>query len=75
MFDGLFCGVVAYASMSDSPLRQRYGDKWANTVVARARDVPEEAKRPGLAVLLAIGGGAALGAIIGTVSVLGQVLA
>lgn len=32
-FDGLFFGLVGYNSMKDGPLRQRYGDRWAKTVV------------------------------------------
>ena len=33
--DGMFVGLVAYDSMKRTPLRQRYGDKWANTVVVK----------------------------------------
>jgi len=36
-FDALFFGLVAWSSMSSSPMRQRYGDKWAKTIVVRAR--------------------------------------
>ncbi len=37
--DLLFFGAVGYVTMKDSPLRQRVGDKWANTVVVRADTV------------------------------------
>jgi len=33
--DGLFAGGIGYWSASNSPLRQRFGDKWAKTVVVR----------------------------------------
>lgn len=33
--DALFFGLVAYNSMKDSPLRQRYGDVWGKTVVVK----------------------------------------
>jgi hypothetical protein len=39
-FDGLFFGLVAYSSMKQSPLNQRYGDRWAHTVVIRAKELP-----------------------------------
>lgn len=39
--DGLFFGLVAYASMSP-PLRQRVGDRWANTIVIRRSSLPAE---------------------------------
>ena len=32
-FDSLFVGLVAHSSMRDSAREQRYGDKWAGTVV------------------------------------------
>ena len=31
--DSLFFGVVAYENMKKTPLNQRLGDKWANSVV------------------------------------------
>jgi uncharacterized RDD family membrane protein YckC len=33
--DALFFGLVAYNSMKDSALRQRYGDVWGKTVVVK----------------------------------------
>lgn len=37
--DGFFFGVVAYSTMSKSPLKQRLGDQWGNTAVFRAASV------------------------------------
>lgn len=34
--DGLFFGMIAYTTMSDSPFNQRIGDRWAKTVVVRS---------------------------------------
>ena len=33
--DGMVFGLVAYENMKKTPLRQRYGDKWANTIVVK----------------------------------------
>jgi uncharacterized RDD family membrane protein YckC len=38
--DGLFFGLVGYSAMKESPLNQRYGDRWAHTVVVRSKDLP-----------------------------------
>ncbi|HUR80735.1 MAG TPA: RDD family protein [Thermoanaerobaculia bacterium] len=38
--DSLFFGLVAHTSMRDSPRLQRYGDKWAGTVVVTRVSVP-----------------------------------
>ncbi len=38
--DALFFGLVGYSSMKESPLNQRYGDRWAHTVVVRSKDLP-----------------------------------
>jgi len=38
LIDGLFFGMVGYSSMRSSELRQRYGDKWTNTIVVRRTD-------------------------------------
>lgn len=37
--DGLFFGLVGWSAMSQSPMRQRYGDRWAGTVCVRARSI------------------------------------
>jgi uncharacterized RDD family membrane protein YckC len=34
-WDAFFFGLVAYDSMKKSPLRQRYGDAWAKTIVVK----------------------------------------
>jgi uncharacterized RDD family membrane protein YckC len=56
--DGLVFGVPAYTSMRDSPQQQRYGDKWARTIVVRRRSVPaahlRSTLRFNLALLLAL---------------------
>lgn len=54
--DGLFFGLVAWSAMSKSPMKQRYGDKWAGTIVIHASSLPATAKRsPTLGVLAGIG--------------------
>ena len=44
-FDSLFFGLVAHSSMKDSPRQQRYGDKWAGTVVVTRASVPKHMLR------------------------------
>ena len=44
--DGLFFGLIAYGNMSDSPMRQRLGDKWNHTIVQRRADAPPVSLRP-----------------------------
>jgi|SRR5215472_6781864 len=34
-FDGLFFGLIGYVSMKKSPQEQRYGDRWAQTIVCK----------------------------------------
>ena len=53
-FDALFFGLVAYSSMKESPLNQRYGDKWAHTVVVPCKDVPANFKRGAEIFVLAL---------------------
>lgn len=45
-WDALFFGAVAYTAMKQSERNQRYGDRWAKTVVVNWREVPVAA-RPG----------------------------
>lgn len=45
--DALFFGLIGYLSMKESALNQRYGDRWARTVVVRWHDVPQASRRPG----------------------------
>jgi uncharacterized RDD family membrane protein YckC len=41
--DSIFFGCVGYASMSKSPLNQRYGDRWGKTVVVKIKEIsPQE---------------------------------
>lgn len=44
-YDALFFGLVAEHSMSQTPRQQRYGDRWADTVVVRRRSVPPSSLR------------------------------
>lgn len=44
-YDSLLFGLVAEHSMKQSPTLQRYGDRWANTVVVRRRSVPPSSRR------------------------------
>ena len=44
-FDSLFFGLVAHVSMKDSPRQQRYGDRWAGTVVVTRKSVPPHVLR------------------------------
>lgn len=44
-FDALFFGVVAYTAMRDSDLNQRYGDRWAHTVVVESKNLPSDSRR------------------------------
>lgn len=43
--DGLFFGLIAYASMQKSELKQRYGDVWAKTIVVKTKDAPAASRR------------------------------
>jgi uncharacterized RDD family membrane protein YckC len=43
--DALFFGLIAYSAMRKSDLNQRYGDRWARTVVVRSRDLPNATPR------------------------------
>jgi uncharacterized RDD family membrane protein YckC len=53
-FDALFFGLVAYASMKESPLNQRYGDRWAHTVVISSKDLPSNSRRGAELFVLAL---------------------
>ena len=57
--DALFCGLIAYSAMKSSPLRQRHGDRWADTVVVSKRQLPEgsqaTAGTTGIAWAIALG--------------------
>lgn len=50
--DGLFFGLVAWSSMSKSPMKQRYGDRWAKTIVVHASSMPAATRQsPALGIL------------------------
>jgi len=43
--DGFFFGAVAWHHMSDSPMKQRLGDSWAETYVVKRGTLPEAQQR------------------------------
>ena len=43
--DSLFFGMVGYDAMGKSPQKQRYGDKWGRTMVARCGDLSPQSKK------------------------------
>jgi uncharacterized RDD family membrane protein YckC len=50
--DQLFFGAVGYHAMKDDPKRQRYGDRWAHTIVCKRSKVrPENLHNGGRFVL------------------------
>jgi uncharacterized RDD family membrane protein YckC len=51
--DGLFFGMVAVLSMNRSELKQRYGDKWAHTVVVERSQLSQSQKPSGSRFLVA----------------------
>ena len=66
-WDALLFGLVAVHAMRQSPLNQRYGDRWAKTIVVKSRDVSAEARSgPEMFVL---------GLLMGSVAVVGCVAA
>jgi len=70
LVDSLFFGAVAYTSMKDSPTQQRYGDKWGNTRVVFAKDLPEASQAAGPVLL----GAALSSAVVGLLMVATYVL-
>ena len=55
ILDSQFFGGVAYTSMKNSPLNQRYGDVWGRTAVIKSREVASETKRSLATLFLALG--------------------
>ena len=51
--DALFFGVVAYSAMRESDLNQRYGDRWAHTVVVGSKNLPSDSRKGGEVFVLA----------------------
>jgi uncharacterized RDD family membrane protein YckC len=62
--DALFFGLVAYSAMSDSPLQQRYGDRWADTAVVLGASLPPATRPSRKAITLALLAGAAVKATL-----------
>jgi hypothetical protein len=60
--DAFFFGMVAYGSMSRSPMQQRLGDKWGRTVVVKVASLahPPSAGR----IAIGIVAGSAASAVI-----------
>lgn len=51
--DALFFGLVGWTSMSKSPMLQRYGDKWAGTIVVRTRSAQGmQLRSPALGIVI-----------------------
>ena len=61
--DGLFFGIVGYMAMKGSPLNQRNGDKWFQTIVATRKATPATALRSGGRFVLALLAGIAVDAV------------
>jgi uncharacterized RDD family membrane protein YckC len=55
--DGFFFGLVAKGVMDGSPLKQRLGDQWANTVVVYGRTLPVGISGPMFRVVLGVAAG------------------
>ena len=57
LVDSFFLGMVGYSAAKGSPMRQRVGDDWADTVVVRTRSVPVPLRRSGKELFAAFIGG------------------
>lgn len=64
LIDALVFGIVAAVNMSSSPKRQRLGDKWFHTVVAKRRDLEPIQLRSGWRFMIVLMGAVVLHAII-----------
>ncbi len=65
-YDSLFFGLVAEHSMKQTATLQRYGDRWAQTVVVRRRSAPSASRRSlGRFVAVVIVAGLVDGAVLG----------
>jgi len=47
LIDGVLFGLVAYIAMDRSPLRQRLGDRWGDTLVVHRKAMPQLEQRIG----------------------------
>jgi uncharacterized RDD family membrane protein YckC len=52
--DGMFFGIIGYASMKDDPQQRRHGDDWAHTIVCKRADVPAQSKQGAMRFILGL---------------------
>jgi uncharacterized RDD family membrane protein YckC len=52
--DALFFGLVGYQSMKNSPINQRYGDRWGKTAVFKTKDIALESQRAPMLLIFAL---------------------
>jgi len=55
--DAMFFGLIAWTSMSKSPFLQRYGDKWAGTIVIHSRSAAAQGmtmRSPALGIVIGV---------------------
>lgn len=54
--DAMFFGLIGWTSMSKSPMQQRYGDKWAGTIVVHNRSAQSlSLPSPAMGILVSLG--------------------
>ena len=68
--DALFFGLVGYISMEKGPLRQRYGDGWARTVVVKTSVFRPEPSRQAWRMIAGILMGSLLWAATGIIQLI-----
>jgi uncharacterized RDD family membrane protein YckC len=68
--DGLFLGLVGYESMRHSQWQQRFGDKWAHTVVVYRRSLPPALRRSSERFVLACLAACSCYGVLGALSLL-----
>ena len=73
-FDAFLFGLVAAGSMSNSPLNQRYGDKWGKTVVVKIKELSPELRPPPSLFLLGLLAGAGCDLLLIAISLVIKVL-
>jgi uncharacterized RDD family membrane protein YckC len=52
--DGLFFGLVGYFAMQDDEQHQRFGDRWAQTIVCNRSEIAPENRRDGVRFIAAL---------------------
>ena len=67
LWDACFFGLVAHGAMQQSPLQQRVGDRWAQTLVVRADEANLHVRRTVGVVAAALAGGFACASLVQTV--------